>query len=85
MTFLHSFVCTCQMPITPPAGGSADLLGLEAQPSAPAAASASSAAFLVDVFGDSAQPTSNGLDPLGLTPGAEENVKKSVFITLRES
>lgn len=73
------------MPITPPAGGSADLLGLEAQPSAPAAASASSAAFLVDVFGDSAQPTSNGLDPLGLTPGAEENVKKSVFITLRES
>lgn len=67
-----------QMPITPPAGGSADLLGLEAQPSAPAAASASSAAFLVDVFGDSAQPTSNGLDPLGLTPGAEENVKKFV-------
>lgn len=65
--------------MTPPGGGSADLLGLDAQPSAPAVSAGSSAAFLVDVFGDPtpAPAATNGLDAAnGLTPGSEENLKK---------
>ncbi|KAL8614372.1 AP-2 complex subunit alpha-2 [Nucella lapillus] len=73
-----------QMPTTPP-GGSADLLGLDAQVAAPAPSTGSAAGFLMDVFGDStpstpsAPNTSNGLDATtGLTPGTEENLKKFI-------
>ena len=75
-------ICTYdwQVPVTPPGGGSADLLGLDAQPAAPAPAPGSSAAFLVDVFGDSTPAATNGLDSGGLTPGSEESFKKSVIL-----
>ena len=69
------------MPVTPPGGGSADLLGLDAIPSAPAPAAGGAggaSAFLVDVFGDAAPPVTNGVTDNGLTPGAEDNLKKWV-------
>ncbi|KAK7477193.1 hypothetical protein BaRGS_00031578, partial [Batillaria attramentaria] len=69
-----------QVPVTPPGGGSADLLGLDAQPSAPASSGGAASSFLLDVFGDAAPtpPTTNGLDAGGLTAGAEENLKKFI-------
>ncbi|XP_076471396.1 AP-2 complex subunit alpha-2-like [Babylonia areolata] len=74
-------VAAVQVPLTPPKGGgggaSADLLGLDSQPSAPAGGSATD--FLVDVFGGGSSPAAtNGLDPSGLTPGSEDNFRKFI-------